>query len=83
MKAPRRALRGAMASIPDINGGERSSETKWSRRSMARLPEEDVGVVLSAFQLAFCSILVTFGHLADSDDGAKTLLSELCYIKVG
>jgi hypothetical protein len=72
-----------MAFIPDINGGERRSETKWRGRSMARISEGDVGVVLSALQLAFCSILVTSGDLACSDEGAKTPSSELYCIKVG
>jgi hypothetical protein len=82
-ESSRRALCGTMASILGINGSERRSETKWKGRSMARLPEEDVGVVLSSFQLAVCSIFVTFGHLVNSDDGPKTPLSELYYIKVG
>jgi hypothetical protein len=50
---------------------------------MARLSEGDVGMVLSALQLAFCSILVTSGDLACSDDGSKTPLSELYCFKVG
>jgi hypothetical protein len=82
-ESSRRAPRGTMASIPDINGGERSCETKWRVRSMARLSEGDVGVVLSALQLAFCSILLTSGYLACSDDGAKAPLSELYCIKLG
>jgi hypothetical protein len=44
-ESSRRALCGTMASIPGINGSERRSETKWRGQSMARLPEEDVGVV--------------------------------------
>jgi hypothetical protein len=52
----RRVLSGTMESTADNDGGERSNEMKCRGRGKAWLPEENVGVVLSACQLPDASI---------------------------